>query len=172
MYEHHLNYAGLLFKTNLEQHPEVFTTTPEKLDKAIAQTIKNTQALHAKNDEARSTMTDQRKEYNRLLNDHFNLKQWVRGCEVRVNESANQIRNHEQRLNSLLIEKKATESPKGQRTIEHAIVRIEGEIAEEKLKYNSLRTENNHAVKQLKAFDVARLEALKAQLDAPIIITK
>ena len=117
-------------------------------------------------------MTDQRKEYNRLLNDHFNLKQWVRGCEIRVNESANQIRNHEQRLNFLLMEKKATESPKGQRTIENSIVRLEGEIAEEKLKYNALRTENNQAVKQLKAFDVARLEALKAELDTPKIISK
>ena len=50
MSEH--NYAGLLFKTNLEKYPEVFTINPEKLDKTIAQTIKNTQALHAKNDEA------------------------------------------------------------------------------------------------------------------------
>jgi hypothetical protein len=170
MSEH--NYAGMLFKHNIENHPDVFIINPEKLEKAIAQTIKTTQAIHAKNDEAKGHLPEQRKEYNRLLNDHFNLKQWVRSCEIRVNESAGQIHNLEQRLTSLLIEKKAIESPKGQRTIENAIVRLEGEIAEEKSNYNSLRTENNRAVKQLKSFDVARLEELKTELDTPKIMTK
>ena len=170
MSEH--NYAGLFFKTNLEQHPEVFTIDEEKLNKQIAATTAKAQALHAKNDAAKETAPDKRKELNRLLNDHFNLKQWVLGCEIRVNESAGQIRNLEQRINTQIAEKERTESPLGKRNIEHAIVGLEGELAEEKNKYESLRRENQQAVRQLKAFDVSRIDGLKAELDAPKIITK
>ena len=164
MSEH--NFAGLAFKDLLEKHPEMFDLTgvPEK----IAKTIKDTQALDAKNAAARTDPKKElRKEYNRLLNEHFNLKQQAQGAENRVNESAGQIRNDEQRLTILLNEKAKTESPKGLYYIERSIVKLEEELTNEKQKYSRLRTENLNAVKALKAFDGARLVAVKAELDAP-----
>jgi hypothetical protein len=168
MSEH--SYLGLAFKVNLEKNPKLMDLS--NLDETLAATNKRIQALHAKNDRAKANAPDKRKELNRLLNDHFNLKQWVLGCEIRVNESAGQIRNLEQRINTQIAEKERTESPLGKRNIEHAIVGLEGELAEEKNKYESLRRENQQAVRQLKAFDVSRIDGLKAELDAPKIITK
>ncbi len=160
------NYAGLAFKDLLENHPEVLDLTG--LDAKINATTKASQALHAKNDAARTDPRQElRKEYNRLLNERFNLKQHAQGAENRVNESAGQIRNDEQRLTFLLNEKAKTESPKGLRNIERSIVDLEEALANEKQKYNRLRTENMNAAKGLKAFDDARLVALKAELDAP-----
>lgn len=162
------SYLGLYIKENLKNRPEDFIINEDEVNAKIAKTLKACQALQAKNATAKSDPKQPlREEYNKLVNDHFNLKQWVRSCETRVNESAGQIRNDEQRLNSLLIQKTKMESPTGQRTIENAIVRVEDEIAEEKTKYNKLRTENLNAVKALKAFDGARMTALKAELDAP-----
>jgi hypothetical protein len=159
-------YFGLAAKAEQEKHPETFDITG--LDEKITKTLKDCRALHAKNDAAKTDPRQElRKEYSRLLNDHFNLKQQAQGAENRVNESAGQIRNHEQRLTILLNRKAETESAIGLRNIENAIVRLEGELAEEKQKYSRLRTENLNAVKALKAFDGARLVALKAELDAP-----
>jgi hypothetical protein len=167
MSEH--NIFPLFVKENLRTRPQDFSITDADI-RNIEQAQAARRAAHDKANPPDAK--EQRKEYNRLLNDHFNLKQWVRGCEVRVNESAGQIRNIEQRLNSLIIEKQQIESPLGQRNIEHAIVRLEGELADEKAKYEALRKENIQAVRQLKSFDVTRLEALKAELDAPKVVSK
>lgn len=170
MSEH--NYFGLAATQNLKEHPEWFDRSFEAVNEAARKATVAAQALHTKNDAGKINAPEQRNELNRLLNDHFNLKQWVRGCEVRVNESANKIRNIEQRINSLIVEKQKIESPLGQRGCEHRIVLLEGELAEEKEKYEALRKENLQAVRQLKAFDVARLEVLKAELDAPKVVSK
>lgn len=167
MSEH--NYFAMTVKAQMEKDPSVLILDPEKLDKTIAQTVAKVQALHAKNDKAKNIAPEKRQELNRLLNEHFNLKQWVRGCEVRVNESAEQIRNLEHRINTQIAEKEKTESPLGKRNLEHGIVLLEGELAEEKNKYETLRRENLSAVKQLKAFDVSRIDALKAELEPKVI---
>ena len=176
MSEH--NYAGLLFKDNLRKNPDLFGhigpdgELSESLQKQLAASAKERQARDAKNTEMRNTAQELRKEYNQLRQQLFDLKQWVHSSETRLNESAGQIRNIEQQFNSLLEQKKATESPKGQHNIERTILRLETELTEEKKKHKSLSLENESAVRQLKAFDVSRIDALKAELEAPKVITK
>jgi hypothetical protein len=170
MSEHSGNYLGMAFKANLEKNPKLMDLS--NIDETIKATIGKSQALHAKNDAAKENAPDKRKELNRLLNDHFNLKQWVKGCEVRVNESAGQIRNIELRINAEIVEKQKIESPLGQRGCEHRILLLEGELVEAKANYEKIRRENQQAARQLKNFDVSRIDALKAELDAPKIVTK
>jgi hypothetical protein len=173
MSEH--NYFALTVKAQMEKDPSVFEFDLKKFEEQQKKMLAARDARFA-DDNPPDPYTELRNEYNRLFNDHFNLKQWVRGCENRVNESAGQIRNIEERFNSLLEQKKTTESPLGKRNIENAMLRVEDEITAEKSKYNSLRTENVQAVKQLKAFDVVRLEALKTELDnqlnTPKVVSK
>jgi predicted nucleic acid-binding Zn-ribbon protein len=165
MSEH--NYAVIFFKDNLEKRPQDFTINEQQLSKQIASTIKASQELHAKNDAMKDGRHELRKEYNRLLNDHFDLKQWVRSCENRVNESAGQIRNHETRLTLLLEQKKTMESPLGLRTLEVQLVRLEEELAHEKEHYERLKKENREAVNRLKGFNLQRIADLKKELDTP-----
>lgn len=165
------NYFALTVRAQMEKDPSVFEFDLKKFEEQQKKMLAARDARFAA-DNPLDPHTELRKEYNRLLNDHFNLKQWVRGCEVRVNESAGQIRNIEQRINSKITEKQATESPLGQRNHERAIVNLEGELAEAKEKFEALRKENVQAVRQLKTFDVTQLEALKAELDAPKVVSK
>lgn len=167
MSEHSL--LPLVFKANIAKHGlKDFVLTEESIEQATSKVIKERQALDKKNAELRNDDGAIRKELNHLVNAHFDLKQWVKACENKINESSAQIRNLEQRLNNLIVQKQQMESPLGQRTLEHRITLLEGELAEEKKKFEKLRKENTTAIRQLKAFDVAKMEALKAELEPNI----
>jgi chromosome segregation ATPase len=167
MSEH--NYAGLLFKANIEKHPEVFTIN----DETVADVEKRAKEQRAERDKLNPAMAGQhvetaRQEYNRLAGQLFGLTQEAKSLEIRVNEAAGQILLLEKRIGDVLKSKKQYESDGNllaARNAEHGIQQIENELAFAKANYEKQRAYNRAAARALKSFDKhERIAELKAIL--------
>jgi hypothetical protein len=166
MSEH--NLAGLLFKTNLEKHPEVFTITEESL----RQIEQNQAARRAQQEKDRvPSKLDLRKEYNQLRQRLFDLQQNAKTFEIRTNESAGKIRLLEQRINDALKEKNIAAGAgnlRGERTYEQAIQRLESELLDAQEEFMKNKRWSIQAARALREFEGhARIEELRMISDSP-----
>jgi hypothetical protein len=114
---------------------------------------------------------DLHKEYNRLRQQLFDLKQNAKCFEVRANDAAGNIKLFEQRIDDLLKLKKAAIDAgnlRGERFYEHGIQQLEIELVDAKEDYAKNQRWSAQAARTLKAFDGhGRIAELKALLDAP-----
>ena len=142
------------------------------LDAQIAKTIKDRQALDAKNAEERSTLPELRKEYNQLRQKLFDLKQDVRCYEQRCNDAAGTIRLLEQRINDILKQKKAAAEAsnfRGERSFEHQVALLEANLTDAQEDFNKNKAWSGQAARALKAFDGdARIVELKLILEGSL----
>jgi predicted RNase H-like nuclease (RuvC/YqgF family) len=114
---------------------------------------------------------DLQKEYNRLRQQLFDLKQNAKGFEQRTNDAAGNVELFEQRIDDLLKLKKAAtaaDNLRGVRFYEHGIQQLENELADAKEDYEKNHRWSAQAARALKAFDGhGRIAELKAILDSP-----
>lgn len=148
--------------------PEIMRVDPHA---ASARGTKQAWSVIKQNDAVRGTDAKLlRVELNRLLQEHFDLKQWARSCENRINECVGQIHLHEKRLAGALAEKKtalADENLLMERLVERTILGIENDVASYTKKLSDLKAENSNCLARLRAFNRERIQELKAILDVP-----
>ncbi|MGE5052910.1 MAG: hypothetical protein ACM3WP_01995 [Acidobacteriota bacterium] len=159
------NFAGLLFKTNLEKHPEVFTINESDLSR-IEQNQAQRRAQQEKDNPP--AKADLRKEYNQLRQKLFDLQQNAKCFEIRTNESAGKIRLIEERITDLIRLKKnavAMGNLRGERTYEQSIERVEGELGNAQEEFTKNKHWSAQAARALKEFDGhGRIEELAVLL--------
>jgi hypothetical protein len=115
-----------------------------------------------------------RVEYNRLRQQQFNLQQTTKGAEVFCNNKADAVKGLEQRINTLLTEKKqaiAAGHLGQERKCEHQIQLLETELIDAKEEFSKAKHWSTQAARALKEFKFnqqGRIEELKAVLDAPL----
>lgn len=171
MSEH--NYASLAFKHKLKDNPDLFGhigadgELSEAFKKTQNENLKERQALRAK-DDARKVV-DVRKEYDRLRQELFGLKENVKNSEIRANTEANEVKGLEDRIADLLKRKiAAVENPRLESGLQHQIDRLEAELLDRKIAANQANHGSINAIQALKAFEGhKRIAELKAELDAP-----
>jgi predicted nucleic acid-binding Zn-ribbon protein len=174
MSEH--NIAGLIFKTNLEKYPEIFTINDEELTKKINRTIQSAQALAEQNTIARNKKTDEAAkivgkptialtEYNDLRKQLFDVQQRARGTEQHVNNTMGTIRLLEERINGLRKRLKDADNPLAENKLKHQISLLETELIEFRSELSNARLYNSRAVTALKTFPHHdRIAELKKEL--------
>jgi hypothetical protein len=157
MSEH--NYAGLAFKDQLEQHPEVFDLTG--LTEKINATTKAAHERHAANDLARDTkrgINTPRAIYNKLRKELFDLQEQARGAGTRLNNAAADEREFQSRVEALLIRKKkaVVDGALGEeRCIERGLLAQENELLDSRERLLALQRDNQRAVRALKDWEAA-----------------
>lgn len=157
------DFMNVMGKALIEQHPEDFIVDPVKLSERTAEIVRSAQAIRKENLERKPAPTNC-EEYNRLRTQHFRLKEDAKYAEIRVNNSAGDIRNAEAKISVLLKQKKETDNPLHERNLERRIVVLEGELQAFKNQYADACKENKRAVEVLKAYDTTRLNELAEEL--------
>jgi hypothetical protein len=165
-----LNYAALAFAENLKRNPDLFEniTNPEKLNKQLADSAKERQALDAKN--AVHRKDSPRAEYNKLRKELFDAQEWAKHAEIYANDKAGVVKLLEQRINDLIKQKKAAvDNPLAERNCEHQIQLLETELLDAKAEFNRAKVQSGNAARGLKNFSGhQRIAELKAELERPI----
>lgn len=163
------NILPLFIKENLKNRPEDFVVTEE-----TCRQIEQAQAKRRAQQEKNAPPPDKKdlnKEYNRLRQQLFDLKQNAKCFESRANDAAGNIKLFEQRIDDLLKLKKAAtaaDNLRGVRFYEHGIQQLENELADANEDYAKNHRWSAQAARALKAFDGhGRIAELKALLDAP-----
>jgi|SRR5579859_1195280 len=117
-----------------------------------------------------------RVEYNRLRKELYDLQQHAKNCEVRVNNEAANVKHWERNIEDLLKRKKKAVADNmlgEERSCERQIEMAETELLDARERLAREQRINSAAVRELKAFPhVARLEALKVELDRPKVVSK
>src|SRR5579872_5929358 len=127
MSEH--NYAGLLFKHNLETQPEVFTINSEELDAKLKQGREARQKLDAVNHVPEGPA----KELARLRRELFCLTERAKSTETYCCNKAGEVKLLERRLTEAIKQKKvavADGNERAERNCEHAIKQLEVELVD------------------------------------------
>lgn len=121
------SYLGLYIRDNLEQRPQDFILNVADFEAA---------SKKRREDELKANPPKPepvRVEFNRLRGELFRLKQNAHSMETRVNNTAGNIKQHEQSINSACKEKKQYEDSgnlRAARAVEHTIQQLENELAE------------------------------------------
>lgn len=159
MSEHDL--TALIFKDNLEKHPEAFRIDMTQVEAKGAEL----REWDAKNNPPKPEPA--RIEYNRLRQQLWQLKQDATNAEVRVNHEAGNIREWEKQINTLLVlKKKAHDAVQlaDERAAERQLVQVEADVADAKIRYEQRKKEFAQAVRTLKGFNHSRLKDLEKEL--------
>lgn len=151
MSEH--NLAGLIFKTNLEKHPEVFTIN-ENTVKSCEETARKVRAAH---DEANPPKpVSAWEEYRQLRGTLHKLQQAAEGTAIYASNIAGNV---------ALIEKNIKDAEHsrgnaftignlvGERTYENRITRMKDELADAQKELRRAKKNKEHAAAALAAFD-------------------
>jgi septal ring factor EnvC (AmiA/AmiB activator) len=105
--------------------------------------------------------SDPQREYDLLVQKHFNLKQNLRSSENRLNEGAGQVRLCEERIAAKVKERDSMESPLGKHNCERSIDNLEFELDDLQAKFKQLRRENAQALSDLKSFEAEKLPRIE-----------
>jgi septal ring factor EnvC (AmiA/AmiB activator) len=122
-------------------------------------------AIQRKNNERNAQRdlpkSDPQREYDLLVQKHFDLKQNLRSSENHLNEASGQVHLIEERIAEKVKERDAVESPLGKRYCERAIDQLEFELDAAITNLKKLRRENSQALSDLKSFEVEKLPRLE-----------
>jgi hypothetical protein len=128
---------------------------------------RNTAERNRKRDQEHPSKPDTR-EYDRLVQKHFDLKQNTRHFENLVNEAAGQLKLCEERIKQTKKLLNGCESPLGQRNYDGALRRMETtELVDCKNKLARERKNNTDAIAVLRRFEaefLPRIEELRKQV--------
>ena len=157
MSEH--NYAGLAFKENLENHPEMYDLTGlDEKPKATQQQIAARDAANKLQRETKLGINEPRAIYNRLRKELFDLQEQARGAETRVNNEAVTVRMYQSQIEDLLKRKKkaiADGALGEERNIERRLLAEENDLLDSRERLLKLQRNNHCAVRALKDWQTA-----------------
>ena len=121
-------------------------------------------AINKANREARDPNNTPRNEFSKLRREQYNLKEDLKGCEVRLNEKASDVHEFEKKVADLLTKKQAAKAA-GQlgdeRKYEHLLLRAEEELMDARDVLEKYRKANNAAVRALKNWNFANEKLLE-----------
>ena len=152
--------------------PKLITIDLEQSDRRYKELVKEREKANPPNPEP------VRVEYNRLRQQLYSLQQAAKGAEVFCNNKADAVRGLEERINVLLNKKKqATEAGHlgDERMYEHQLQLLETELIDAKEEFTKAKRWSVQAARVEKEFKFnqqARIEELKALLDAPRPVAK
>jgi hypothetical protein len=162
MSEH--NYAGLMFRANLEKNPDLMAFDGTAFEKQqAARRVAEQKANPIKPEPAQQ-------ELNKLRGQLFALQQNAKAYEQRVNNLAGNVRLLESQLTTALKSKKEYENADNllaARNHEHQIQRLENELVDEQEKLVTHRRYNQGAIRELRTWQTEnthRLLELKKQV--------
>jgi hypothetical protein len=152
---------GLLFKTNLQQHPEVFTIPDD-----IAVIIEKQQAVRRAAEEKVNPPKPEpaRVELNRLRSQLFALQQTAKATEQKVNNEAGNVSGLEQRINEAIKTKNGYETAGNllaTRNTEHGIQLLEDELSDARDRLTKDQRWNAGAVRELRTWQTENGPRLK-----------
>ena len=143
------------------------TWNQEEHDATMKKMAEERAVIHALNKtarEARDPNNTPRNEFSKLRREQYNLKQDLKGCEVRLNEKASDVHEFEKQVASLLIKKQAANAA-GQlgdeRKYEHLLIMAEDALMDARDALEKLRKANNEAVRALKDWNFANEKLLE-----------
>ena len=152
MSEH--NYFGLTVRAQMEKDPSVFSL--DGLDEKLKETQKKIAAVDAANKLQRDTTTgvnSPKAIHNRLRKELYDLQEYTKATETKVNNEADNVREFQNRVEVLCEAKKAAIAA-GQlgkeRNIEHRIEMVEDELLDSREKLTRIQKDNHRAVRALK----------------------